>query len=308
MRTSFKILLLGSLFTCRGVLPVVAEEQKPAAIEPSLKLESKNDIVYDRGGNVDLKLDLALPATGDGPFPAIICLHGGGWQAGHRASPEMVLLTKLLAQHGFAAVTVSYRLAPKDKYPAQIHDVKAAVRWVRANAKTYKIDPDHIGAIGFSAGGHLVSLLATTDKNDGLEGDGGNREQSSRIQAAVNYFGPTDMTKKDWDQAIEDKFFVPTLGGTFEKQPELYKRFSPASFATKDYPPMLFQHGEKDELVAVRHSRDMAEQLKGLGIESHAEIYAGAGHGWVGNDLFRSLQQSVDFFDKHLKPNVTKQP
>lgn len=306
MHAICKFTLLGFVILCtRSIL--VAEETKPTpAKEPSLKLKLENDIVYGRGGDVDLKLDLAMPAEGEGPFPAIVCLHGGGWQAGHRASPEMVLLTKLLAQHGYAAVTVSYRLAPKDKYPAQIHDVKAAVRWLRANAKTYKIDPDHIGAIGFSAGGHLTSLLATTDKNDGLEGEGGNAEQSSRIQCAVNYFGPTDMTKKDWDQAIEDRFFIPTLGGSFEKQPELYKRFSPASFATKDDPPMLFQHGDKDELVAVRHSRDMAAQLKGLGIETHAEIYAGAGHGWFGSDLFKSLQQSVEFFDKHLKAKASK--
>lgn len=286
--------------------PVVAEEQKTLASEMSLKLKLENDIVYGRGGDVDLKLDLAMPATGDGPFPAIVCIHGGGWQAGNRQS-NSALMT-VLAQHGYVAVTISYRFAPQHKYPAQIHDAKAAVRWLRANAKTYKIDPEHIGAIGFSAGGHLSSLLGTTDKNDGLEGDGGNPEQSSRVQAVVNFFGPTDFTKKDWDQATEDKFFIPALGEKFVNKPELYKRFSPASFATKDDAPTLFQHGDQDKLVAVRHSRDMAEQLKGLGIDSRAEIIAGAGHGWGGADMIKSIQQSVGFFDKHLKAKAAKTP
>lgn len=307
MRMNPKTWLLITLFACFTTWPILAEEAKPVpSKERSLKLLSKQDLVYGRGGETDLKLDLQMPAEGDGPFPAVVCIHGGGWQAGHRAQPEMVLLTQLIAQHGYVAVTITYRFAPKDKYPAQIHDCKAAVRWLRANAKTYKVDPDHIGAIGFSAGGHLTSLLATTDKNDGLEGEGGNPEQSSRIQAAVNYFGPTDMTKKDWSDAIEQQFFIPTLGGKFAEQPELYKRFSPASFATKDDPPMLFQHGDKDQLVAVRHSVDMAKQLQELGIESHADVYVGAGHGWVGADLIKSLQTSFDFFDKHLKPKSSK--
>src|SRR5262249_22409445 len=160
-----------------------------------------------------LQLDLAMPKDGDGPFPAVVCIHGGGWRGGSRQDLTRSIpplggrsLIEYLAGRGYVAATVSYRLAPKDKFPAQIEDCKAAVRWLRANAKKYKINPERFGAVGFSAGGHLVSLLGTSDKDDALEGNGGNPEQSSRVQAVVNFFGPTDFTTKDWTDQVEETF------------------------------------------------------------------------------------------------------
>src|SRR5712691_3000594 len=117
---------------------------------------------------------------GTAPFPALVCIHGGGWRIGNRQQLDQSIET--FAGRGYVAVTVSYRLAPQAKFPAQIEDCKATVRWLRANAKDLKINPERIGALGFSAGAHLACLLGTTDERDGLEGDGGNPKQSSRVQ------------------------------------------------------------------------------------------------------------------------------
>src|SRR5262249_51489713 len=153
------------------------ENKRPVQVE--------KDLVYGKGGDTDLQLDLAMPKDGAGPFPALVCIHPGSWRQGNRQQLGQTI--EVLAGHGYAAVTVSYRLVPTAIFPAQIEDCKAAVRWLRANAKKYKVDPDRIGAIGFSAGGHLACLLGTTDRNDGLEGNGGNPEQSSRVQAVVSF-------------------------------------------------------------------------------------------------------------------------
>src|SRR5262245_40147281 len=164
-------------------------QDKPSQ-ETKAKLRVERDVVYGKGDDQDLLLDLVRP-EGEGPFPAVLCIHGGGWKSGRRQ--DLDKLTELLVSHGFAAATVSYRLTNKAKFPAQIEDCKAAVRWLRANAKKLDLDANAIGAIGFSAGGHLACLLGAADKNAGLEGNGGNSEQSSKVQAVVSFFGPTDF-------------------------------------------------------------------------------------------------------------------
>src|SRR5438309_7705640 len=161
-----------------GLLVCFAALLVPALVhaqdkKPEIRIE--RDLVYGKGGDTEMQLDLAMPKDGDGPFPVVLCIHGGGWRQGNRQ--QMSKTIEVLAGRGFVAVTPSYRLAPDAKYPAQVEDVKAAVRWVRANAKTYKANPDRIGAIGFSAGAHLACLLGVTNKDDGLEGKGGNGEQ-----------------------------------------------------------------------------------------------------------------------------------
>src|SRR5205807_1312751 len=135
--------------------------------------------------------------TGAGPFPAVVCIHGGGWRAGSReqlSRPDKSLgersFIETVAGHGYVAISISYRLAPAAKFPAQIEDCKAAGRWLRASAKKYRVDPKHIGAVGASAGGHLACLLGTTRKKDGFEGKGGHADESSAVQAVVNFFGP----------------------------------------------------------------------------------------------------------------------
>ncbi len=147
---------------------------------------------------------------GEGPFPAILCIHGGGFRAGNRQGYDKQCLR--LAQHGYVALTVSYRLAPKYPFPAAIHDVKAAVRWTRANAAKYHIDPARLGVTGGSAGGHLAQFLGVTGDVKQFEGDGGNPEQSSRVVCVVNYYGPSDFTKS-YGKSVDAAQVLPLFLG-----------------------------------------------------------------------------------------------
>jgi acetyl esterase/lipase len=208
----------------------------------------------------------------------------------------------VLARRGYVAATVSYRLVPNARFPAQIEDCKAAVRWLRANAAKYHMNPDRIGAIGPSAGGHLACLLGVTDKKGGLEGSGGNPDHSSRVQAVVSFFGRTDFTRKTWTNQLEEEVFVPLIGASFEDKPGLYKRISPIAYVSRTSPPFLFVHGAKDKLVPPRDSTDMAKKLQTAGVSAKAVIVEGVGHGWwEGEKQTKSIEQALAFFDKHLK-------
>ena len=143
------------------------------------------------------------------------------------------------------AVAVSYRLAPKDRFPAQIEDAKCAVRWLRANAEKYQIDATRIGAMGTSAGGHLALLLGLTRPADGLEGKGGHGEQSSEVGAVVNWMGPTDLARAEWP-AVTERMIADLMGSDRKKSPASYRSASPLSYVGKGKPPVLTVHGTKD--------------------------------------------------------------
>jgi acetyl esterase/lipase len=264
-----------------------------------IKIKVEKNIVYGKGDDVDLQLDLAMPAEGKGPFPAIICIHGGGWRAGKRQ--DFSALIEQLAKHNFVAVTVSYRFAPKYTFPAQIEDCKAAARFLRANAEKYAINPDRIGAVGASAGGHLACLMGAADASAGLEGKGGNPKQSSRVQAVVSYFGPTDFTSKNWSNFVETTFLIPFLGGTYEEKMDLYRKCSPIVYCTKDDPPFLFFHGTKDPLVGIDQSEKMVAKLKEVGVSAQLVTMEGDGHGWGGEKLVKTGEQTVRFFEEKLR-------
>ena len=171
-------------------------------------------VEYTNPDDQHLQLNLARPKTGDGPFPAVVCIHGGGFRAGTREGYDNLCIR--LAEHGYVAVTVTYRLAPKYPFPAAIHDVKAAVRWARANAAKYRIDPDRIGVTGGSAGGHLAQFLGVTADVKEFEGDGGNASQSSRVACVVNFYGPSDFTKS-YGKSVDAAAVLPLfLGGNLE--------------------------------------------------------------------------------------------
>ncbi len=267
--------------------------------EPAKPVRVERDLTYGKGGDVELKLDLALPGEGAGPFPAVVCIHGGGWQGGSRQ--DLAKTIEVLAGRGYAAATISYRLVPKATFPAQIEDCKAAIRWLRANAEKHHIRADRIGVVGFSAGGHLCCLLGTTAAKDGLEGSGGNPDQSSRVQAVVSFFGPTDFTTRTWSADLETKLLVPFVGASFDDKPELYRRLSPIVYVSKDAPPFLFFHGTEDTLVSPRHSEALAEKLRAAGVSAKVVLLQGEGHGWRGDKLLQSVEQMVAFFDEQLK-------
>ncbi len=268
-----------------------------SAGEAKIRLENK--IVYGKGGDVDLELDLAYPDEGPGPFPAVVCIHGGGWRGGNRQTLNP--LTDRLAKNRFVAVTISYRFAPKHRFPAQVEDAKAAVRWLRANADKYKIDRDQIGAIGFSAGGHLACMLGAADESAGLEGKGGNPKESTRIQAVVSFFGPTDFVEKTWTDDVENIFLIPFLGGPYKEKKDLYRKCSPIVYCKKGAPPFLFFHGTKDFLVGIEHSEKMVKRLKEVGASAELVTMVNDGHGWGGEKLNKTLDQSVQFFKARLK-------
>jgi acetyl esterase/lipase len=264
---------------------------------PTIRVE--NDVVFGKGGKTELKLDLAMPKDGEGPFPAIVCIHGGGWVSGDRKQMEKTI--EVLARRGYVAISPDYRLAPRDRFPAQIEDCKAAVRWLRANAETYHVDTRRIGVVGFSAGGHLACLLGVTGKDDGLEGEGGNAEQSSAVQAVVSFFGPTDLTRDVWDKDVRTKNLVPLLGGTPDEKAGAYRKASPMTYAGKNAPPFLFLHGTKDRVVPIQQAKDLAEKLRKAGGSARLVSVEDEGHGWRGEKLLSTLTQMMDFFDETLK-------
>lgn len=291
--------IVGTMIFC--CVPLAANERENPAPKPkeqTIRLDS--GIVFGKGGTTELKLDLAMP-QGEGPFPAILCLHGGGWIGGERQKMRGTI--EDLARKGYVAISPDYRLAPRDRFPAQIEDCKAAVRWLRANAEKYHVNPERIGVFGFSAGAHLACLLGVTGKDDGLEGDGGNAEQSSAVQAVVSFFGPTDFTQPVWSKEVREQHLVPFLGGTAEEKADVYRRASPLTYAGKNAPPFLFVHGTADAIVPIQQSEAMAEKLRQADVAARLITVYGEGHGWGWSHEHRivSIAEMMKFFDETLK-------
>jgi len=274
-----------------------AEAQKPAKITVPKNVIFEPNIEYSNPDGQHLQLDMARP-TGDGPFPAIACIHGGGFRAGTRQGYDGLCIR--LAQQGYIAVTVSYRLAPKYQFPAAIHDVKAAIRWLRANAKEYKIDPGRIGVTGGSAGGHLAQFLGVTADVKQFEGAGGNADQSSRVACVVNYYGPSDFTKS-YGKSVDAAEVLPLwLGGNLEQARQKHILASPLYWVTPNAAPTLCVHGTEDKYVAHEQAVWLIDKLKAAGVEAELLTLDGAGHGFKGKDAERAENAMLAFFAKHL--------
>jgi acetyl esterase/lipase len=269
----------------------------------------EENITYGHVGKTDLKLDLARP-QGEGPFPAIVFIHGGGWYQGSRGAYRAAI--EEAARRGYVAATISYRLMKFDEkhkqtataepiFPAQIHDAKAAVRWLRANAAKYRVDPNRIGVTGGSAGGHLSLLVGLTDAEDGLEGQSGHPNQSSRVQAVVNFFGPTDMAACH-EKSVVAWIFRLFLNGTPGESAALYKAASPVTYIDADDPPVLTLHGDRDKLVPVEQAVALDKKMKAVGASHQLVVLKGQGHGFRGDSHRQAAAAMWRFFAQHLKP------
>lgn len=258
------------------------------------EVDATYGVTYVERDSGPLKADVYMP-RGDGPFPGVLVVHGGAWRMGTRA--QLAGIAQILAQHGLTAVAISYRLAPQHKFPAQIEDCKAAVRWMRAQAAQWKIDPARIGGFGYSAGAHLVSLLGTTSIEDGLEGvDDPERQPSTRLQAVVAGGAPCDF-----------RLIPPTvdglafwLGGTSGEKPELYRLASPAAFISADDPPFFFFHGEGDQMVPLFSPTLMRAALHAAGVTAEMYVAPKLGHIACAADT-ESISRAVRFLETHLK-------
>jgi acetyl esterase/lipase len=286
-------LIAGVLF---GVLAPAAYAQKPPAVPADVVFES--GVEYANPDGQHLQLDLARPKTGDGPFPAVVCIHGGGFRAGKREGYDAQCVR--LAQHGYVALTITYRLAPKYQFPAAVHDCKAAVRWVRANAAKYKIDPKRVGVMGGSAGGHLAQFLGVTAGVKEFEGRD-NPGPSSAVACVVNYYGPSDFTKS-YGKSVDAAEVLPLfLGGNLETARRQHIRSSPLYWVTPDAAPTLCIHGTEDKYVAHEQAVWLVDRLKAATVPAELLTLRGAGHGFRGKDAETAEKAMLAFFDKQLK-------
>jgi acetyl esterase/lipase len=260
------------------------------------------------------KLDVYLPDEGEGLFPVILSIHGGAFKSGDKGDGQVTPMLEGL-KRGYAVVSINYRLSGEAIWPAQINDVKAAVRWVRANAKQYKLNPDKIASWGGSAGGHLSSVVGTSGNVKELEDlSQGNADQSSRVQAVVDWFGPTDFLKMD-EHAKESKVNNPQMhsipdspesqliGKNLADAPELVKAANPETYISDDDPPFFIQHGLIDPLVPYPQSVNFAKKLEqtlGKG-KVTIELIPETGHGGPAFQTEQNLNKVFAFLDKYLK-------
>jgi acetyl esterase/lipase len=242
------------------------------------------DLEYARVGGTSLRLDLYTPAGATGALPTLLYLHGGAWAAGDKSDMAVERLMPLVA-HGFAVASANYRLVPSVTYPAPVHDVKAAVRWLRANAAEYSLDPDRIAIGGASSGGHLASLAALTEGDPELEGDVGEHAGvSSAVGAVVAYFPGSDLLISGGRAPLEAQILPPPptaalLGlERIDDDPELVRSASPRYRAHAGAPPHLLLHGDRDTMVNHEQSRLLHEALSAAGASSLYMLISGAGH------------------------------
>jgi acetyl esterase/lipase len=265
------------------------------------------DVVYKRVNGRDLRLDIYSPKSITHPLPVLLWIFGNRWSKGSKNHPPPL---NLMSQ-GYIVVSVEYRLSGEAPFPAAIEDCKAAVRWIRANAGAYHFDPDHIGAWGHSAGGHLAALLGTSGGVTELEGTGDNSSFSSRVQAVCDMAGPSDIVQFDESVSssndemarIAKSSIEQFLGGSVEQNRAKAIAASATTYVSKDDAPFLIIHGENDESIPVSQSKVLASKLKAAGVQVTLIVAEGRGHG-VGGPAF--APEITSFFNKYLKPGSAR--
>lgn len=301
-----------SLIICAfALVATMASCQQSQGFTPPPDLEYKPDVVFATINGRALHMDILYPKQPPlVPMPALVWIHGGAWRGGSYKTPGQFVF---LARAGYFCASIEYRLSQEAIFPAQIHDCKAAIRYLRAHAAEYRLNPEKIGVWGGSAGGHLAALLGTSGGVSELEGNvGGHLEHSSAVQCVVDLFGPSDMTTMISDRGERIMIDPKTgwgpeeslLGGPIEERGELARMASPIAYVDKNDPPFLIIHGELDKTVPIVQSEKLAQRLEAAGVECTFIRVKNAGHGFGPNcePSFAQIQQLIlEFFNKHLK-------
>jgi len=255
----------------------------------------ERDVVFGRGGDRELKCNVYWPPQEGDRRPAILLIHGGGWVQGDRSQLHGYGI--LLGRIGYLCVATEYRLAPAAKWPAQLHDVKACLRWMRANSAHLGIDPQKIAVSGNSAGGHISLMMAATPDRPEFEGDGGNAGAGTALAAAIGFYAPAQLYAANQPLREELSFL---FGRGYSA--ETARGASPIDYAGGAFPPTLLITGNRDELVPVESSLKMYRALSGAGARAELHVYEGAPHGFDALPAFGRQCASIMalFLDRHV--------
>jgi acetyl esterase/lipase len=285
------VLVTGLSLAVSLAQPNTKQPQRRFPLPPGLKV--LKDSEYGNASGRAMLLDLYLPEKGDKPLPLIIWIHGGAWMAGSKDGPSPALR---FTANGYAVAQVGYRLSQEAKFPAQIYDCKATVRWLRANAAKYHLDPNKFVAWGGSAGGHLVALLGTSGGVAELEGNDNDLKESSRVQAVVDWFGPADFlhigdAESDIHHTGPGSPESKLIGGALLENKDKAAKASPITYVLKDAPPFLIMHGDRDRTVPFNQSELLYAALKKAEADVTFVPVKGAGHGFDGPEAIAPVQE-----------------
>lgn len=296
-------------------MSIIKRMVMPTNFDPSFIKRKYLDVAY--GTLPEQTLDVYLPDEGDGPFPLIIYVHGGGWSMGTKTEGALDCIIDARTM-GYALITVNYRLAPKAVFPDFLYDVKTAVRWARAHAKEYGFDPDRFGMVGDSAGGHLTLMVGFTAGHPEYEGEEfGWPGVSSEVQAIIDMYGPSILTA-DKDELLAESGVPPiSLGGggnangkapsifdsAFTSDPRMLELISPITYVHRNIPPIMIQQGMRDPIVPMQHSTRLAEKIDRVCGKGRVDLrlYPERTHSDGAFMTKENCEEAVAFFDRYLK-------
>ena len=261
------------------------------------RVSTETGVVFGTGGGRELRCDIYTPPGELREAPGVILLHGGAWRTGDRSQLRGYGI--LLGRMGYVCVAPEYRLTPESPWPAQIHDVKAAIRWVRANAERLGIHPDRLAIEGNSAGAHLALLAAGTPGVDELEGDGGSPGVSTEVAAAIGIYTPTLFSPGPRSPGA-----VPLMALTDASDEDVAAQASPVTHVSRDFPPTMLIHGTDDTTVPPKASLVMYEALVAAGVPVDLHMYADQPHAFDAAPAFgRQCAAEMDLFLSRYLPD-----